>query len=302
VLFKQEFERDFPGVTLNFVTARAVELIARIGIEAEANQRTWDVFGASAAFILLAMHEGKIASYTAAQATPDAYPLLDPSGNVSWFGATVPVVIYNTERVDPADVALIQSWEDLANPVLKKYQILMDLPSRGGPFSLVLAQLQWLWNDDAKFQQYLEDLADLNPRYFRSTGEIANLVISGEGDIGIISLLHDVLQAKPRGAPIDFIPISPVILSPQGLVINDLAPHPHAARLYVEWSLSRTGQLVFAQTLRTPTRLGLVAPSSLSNLFPQLAATEFVGLVNEDWLLDTPGFLDRWLVPVFGPG
>ena len=57
------------------------------------------------------------------------------------------------------------------------------------------------------------------------------------------------------GAPIDWVALDPVIpeLHPAGMSAN--APHPNAAKLFIDYVLSREGQGVIAGFHRIPSRM-----------------------------------------------
>jgi iron(III) transport system substrate-binding protein len=46
---------------------------------------------------------------------------------------------------------------------------------------------------------------------------------------------------KRKGAPIDYVPVQPVVARPQGIGVARNAPHPNAAILFAEFVLSPTG-------------------------------------------------------------
>ena len=76
----------------------------------------------------------------------------------------------------------------------------------------------------------------------------------GEISILVNNFLQNVIEAKRKGSPVEFLALDPVI-SAAGLIgINRLAPHPNAARLFVDFVLSREGQELIVKTDRSSVR------------------------------------------------
>ncbi|MBI2185210.1 MAG: extracellular solute-binding protein [Thaumarchaeota archaeon] len=302
VLLAQEFQKKFPGIKVNFLTARSPELLSKISAELKAGQSTWDIYDDSGSALDVAVEMGATQPYVSKQYTKENFPLLDPRGHVSFYGATVITVIYNTKVVKKSDLEGIKTWADIPG-LAAKYpgKVLMDHPSRAGPGTRSAGELKVFWNDDAKWNNYMNSLKALNPRLFKSTGEIARLVISEEGAIGIPGLVHDVLQSKDRGAPLDLIPITPVILNPSAVLISKNAPHPNAAKLLLEYMLSPDGQELYSRAYRTPLRLGFVAKSSLSILFPNIPSEQMIGILNTELILKPTEWVKKNVEPIWGP-
>ncbi|MBI4258883.1 MAG: extracellular solute-binding protein [Thaumarchaeota archaeon] len=309
LLFIQEFQKQFPNIKANFLSATNPELISRISAEIKGGQMTWDIYDSAVSNCRQAIELGATQPYKSPQATEKFFPpIFDPNGHMSFFGATIPVVMYNTNLVKGDKLALLKSlrtWEDLTKPeVIQAFKgnILMDHPSRGGPHTQVLAEMQTLWNDDARWQNYMKKLLEYEPRLFKSTSQIFRLLTAEEGQVAIIGLAHDVLRERKIGVPVDYISLAPVTLNPSCLVVAKLAPHPSAAKLFVEFMMSPNGQATFSKTLRSPMRLGFAAESSIDVLFPGVPPAEMVGIRNEEaHFIDLRGWLDKWIVPIFGP-
>jgi iron(III) transport system substrate-binding protein len=61
-----------------------------------------------------------------------------------------------------------------------------------------------------------------------------------------------VVPLKRKGAPIDFVPVQPVVARPQGIGVAMNAPHPNAALLFTDFVLSPEGQKLFESMGRVP--------------------------------------------------
>lgn len=81
---------------------------------------------------------------------------------------------------------------------------------------------------------------------------LASLIAAGEVPVGLTTYSSNVVPLKRKGAPIDFVPVQPVVARPQGIGLARNAPHPHAALLFADFVLSPEGQRLFASLGRAP--------------------------------------------------
>jgi ABC-type Fe3+ transport system substrate-binding protein len=88
--------------------------------------------------------------------------------------------------------------------------------------------------------------------------QLADWVASGQYPIALFLASQDVTIAQEQGLPINVVPPdqfkegAAVGLGNGGVSIVERAPHPNAARLYVNWLLSRAGQIPYQQALKVP--------------------------------------------------
>jgi iron(III) transport system substrate-binding protein len=81
---------------------------------------------------------------------------------------------------------------------------------------------------------------------------LTELVAAGEVPVGLTVYNAEVESLKRRGAPVDWLPVEPVIGRPQGIGLLKDAPHPHAALLFADFVLSPEGQALFSAMGRVP--------------------------------------------------
>ena len=74
---------------------------------------------------------------------------------------------------------------------------------------------------------------------------VLDRVIGGEYAIGLeMNNTHAAISAA-QGAPVQWVPLNPVSETIQAAGITKGAPHPNAARLFIDFMVSRTGQEIF---------------------------------------------------------
>ncbi len=83
---------------------------------------------------------------------------------------------------------------------------------------------------------------------------LTELLAGGDFALLVNNFLQNSTEAKRKGSPVEFLALDPVI-SAAGLVgINKLSPHPNAAKLFVDFVLSREGQELIVKTDRSSVR------------------------------------------------
>jgi ABC-type Fe3+ transport system substrate-binding protein len=75
------------------------------------------------------------------------------------------------------------------------------------------------------------------------------LIAAGEQPIAIAVNAETAAEVRDKGAPLGFSVLSPRIIKPNGFFVAKKAPHPHAALLFTDWTLSEEGQKVLALEL-----------------------------------------------------
>ena len=107
-----------------------------------------------------------------------------------------------------------------------------------------MATLIKTWGAD-KGMEYFRTLSAMKPDVRRGHVLLAKLVAAGEIPVGLTMYNSNIIPLKRKGAPIDFVPVQPVVARPQGIGVAKNAPHPHAALLFVDYVLSPAGQQLF---------------------------------------------------------
>jgi iron(III) transport system substrate-binding protein len=92
---------------------------------------------------------------------------------------------------------------------------------------------------------------------------LASLVAAGDVPVGLAMYNSNIETLRRKGAPIDYVPVQPVVARPQGIGVAKNAPHPNAAQLFAEYVLSPEGQKLFESMGRVPAKT-----TSASNNFP----------------------------------
>jgi len=119
-----------------------------------------------------------------------------------------------------------------------------------------------------KGMEYLKKFAAQQPVTIPAAQRVVlDKVISGEYPLCVMILNHHVPISKAQGAPVEWIKMQPLLEVTSVVSIVKDAPHPNAARLLVEFVLSREGQEILAANDYLPADPAV--PAKVPELQPQ---------------------------------
>ncbi len=185
----------------------------------------------------------------------------------------------NTNFVKPGE---IKNTPDLLNPRFKGKMMFSDVRT-GATFAAAMG-IQKAHGDDMLKRLFV----DMEPAYSRDTRQILEQLIKGQRMvvIGVMEPLLPDFKAQGLTNHIQRIVLEDAKVSTTG---NDLwmpkrAPHPNAAKLFVNWFLTKDGQTIYTQdTLNNSRRLDVPpqAPERAARAgekYPVMLGTEDVDL------------------------
>jgi iron(III) transport system substrate-binding protein len=227
----KEFNKTFPKIKVSMVRAPGGQLITRIKTEAAADKLAADVVNHSDRGLMLALVDlfQDYAPPNAADYRPDALvsPKLWPGVTLGWS------IAYNTQLVKNAP----KTWMDLVKPEYKGKQIgQVVAPSGGTTWTRSMFERQVLGED------YWQKQAALGIGLYPSGAPLSDSLVRGE--VSIAPLLYNIIYTKiVEGAPAE------AVFAPEGVPIIPYADgitktskNPNAARLFMNWRLSKEGQ------------------------------------------------------------
>ena len=238
------FNKRFPEIKIEMVRAPGGQLITRIKTEAAANKLSADVINHSDRGLMLEINDlfMDYAPPNAADYRPDVLisPKLWPGATIAWS------IAYNTALVKNPP----KTWMDLTKPEYKGKQIgQVVAPSGGTTWTRAMFERQVLGED-----YYARQAANENILY-PSGAPASDALVRGE--ISIAPLLYNIIFTKIKeGAPAEAIfPPEGVPINPYADGIPKTAAHPNAAKLFMNWRLSKEGQAFMITELGNVTSL-----------------------------------------------
>ena len=245
---RKPFVERYPFLTLTVLRATGEKVRTRILTEARAKRFVWDLVS----FNLLDMdalnREGLLASYVSPE-TRTGYPpgAVDPKGRWAAIYVRQYVVGYNTRQVKPGEAP--RSWADLL------------APQWAGKLALDESDTEWYaamldyWGRP-KALDFMRALSGQKPQQRRGHSLLTRLLVAGDFPLALVHA-SEIDKEKREGAPVDWVrTLDPVVTSPSQVGLSAKAPHPAAARLFVDFLLSAEGQEVIRSRGRVPARTG----------------------------------------------
>ncbi len=244
------FNKKYPFLKTEFFRAGSARLFNRIVNEARAGKVLFDVVAVRGLETQQLLKAGLLQPYLSPEGA--AYPagFKDAQGYwVDYFDA-YNVIGYNTQLV--ARDRAPKSWGDLLEPRWKN-RIALDEENYSWYGALTLK-----WGKE-KTQRYMRALARQNVQLRSGQTLIAQLMAAGEFSAAMV-LAHRIEKMKEQGAPVEWVTtLDPVTASLHPIAIAAKAPHPNAAKLFIDFILSVEGQRLLLSIDRTPARPGIDA-------------------------------------------
>jgi iron(III) transport system substrate-binding protein len=283
------FMKRYPGIKATYWQGTNPNIVTRVLTEFQGGQASFDVvLSDNAPPVLRAA--GAIAPYETVQKS--VLLLYDPT--MPTVSLQVQALTYNTKKLKAGDVP--KSWEEVANPKYKGL-VALDDPMRAGPISSMLAGLREQWKNDARFTNFVKGLKALNVPVHKSTSAMFRLVISGEYSICMPALLHDVMEEKEKGTPVEYVKSVPPVLFPRQAGIYIKAPNPNAGKLFAEWLISMEGQETIDKIGRESSRIDFKSKTSVESAFGK--NTKPVPVNDKAFLEDPKKWLDTYVKPIW---
>ena len=230
------FEREY-GISVDIISARSSSLRERIRTEQAVGRNIGDVVANGIGSATTLKTGGALQAHPALPNVADLKPPFTGDGTLVPFRVGFYVMLINTNLVKPQDEP--KSWMDVLDPKWTG-KILMDDPrasSQGYVFFEALL---------AKYgRSYHEKLAAMKPMIGREVAEDLKRVGRGEYALYFPMQVADYLDLK--GLPLKMIAGSEG--SPYVELVYSMqkgAPHPNAARLFLNFMLSREVQTMVA--------------------------------------------------------
>jgi len=261
------FQKAYPKIKVSYITGAGTDITKRVVAERRAGKYLLDVYNGGGVSLYQALYLGKMLDpIKPALILPE---ILDASkwwegklkfsdkegeyvfvyeGNVSAGAGAA----YNTQLIDPREY---KSYWDLFNPKLKGKILSSDIRRVRG------AGIPW---------QFLYYSPELGPKFLRRFFSEMDVTMSGDlrqsvdwlgtGKFSVILPIQggQIHKAKNQGLPVEeFEPRQfkeGVNLSSAfgSLALMNRAPHPNAAKVFINWLLSREGQALFQRIVSIP--------------------------------------------------
>ena len=242
------FQKKYPYIKVIIWRAGGEQLIPKIMEEYKSGKLPCDVI------------EGTLTTQLALQAAGIAQPYFSPNlpyieegarmaapgGGVfsAGFRESGSGLAYNTKLISGSDVP--RTYQDLLNPKLKGKGAL----SGSELAKDVVGAMLFTFGED-----YVRRLAEQNfAVQMISVRALADMIVNGEYAFSPCITDAHVTTSKQKGAPIEWVPLEPVLVTVGQIALSKQASNPHAALLFADFELSRESAEIHRKQGYNPTR------------------------------------------------
>ena len=242
------FEAKYPFIKTDIFRSTHDKIFSRMNIERQTSTFTADVVSVGEFETYHMQKRGFIAPYKSpfAAAYPEGFK--DPNGYWTDLYDNLIVTAYNTSRVKREEIP--KRYEDLLQPRWKGRMVLDQNEDRW------FANMLYLMGEK-KGMEFMQALAKQDVAIRNGRSLVTQLMSAGEFDLQIVAYWYRPHLMKKKGAPVDWVGFEPAIVALHPISVIDKAPHPNAAKLFIDFALSDEGQTIFIQRGRESAKPGL---------------------------------------------
>jgi iron(III) transport system substrate-binding protein len=239
------FQKKYPFLNPSIFRSGGGRILNKVFSETNAGKHLWDVLQGSGDMLAPLMEKGLLAPYLSVERSMFPDDLKDDRGY--WTSVYVNSIVlgYNTQLVKKEDVP--KTYEDLLDPRWKDRKISID----DDYFELLHGLIQ-AWGKE-KAVDYFRKLAQQQPVVTGGTTTRVQLAIAGEFPL-IFGYANILQNFATKGAPLDWVPLEPVMVTVNSIMLGAHASHPNAAKLFINHVLSKNGQEKLWDFQRIPSR------------------------------------------------
>ncbi len=236
----EEFTKD-KGVKGEYTRISTSKFLAIVLTEHQVGKLMADVLQSPLPIMELLKDKGVLATYKSPAAA--SYPAWTRKDDkIQIFGIEYVALIYNKELVKPKDVP--QRYEDLTDPKWKGKIVMANPSAHATTISWLIGLKENVFSSEKAWMNFVKGLAANKPMFVRSFGPTPAPVESGEKLIAI-SMPKYIITKAP--APLDWARVKqPLLGTPRGIAITASASHPNAAKLFVDYWLSKDAMQMLA--------------------------------------------------------
>jgi iron(III) transport system substrate-binding protein len=232
-----EFGKLFPEIKVQSIWAQTGSLYTKVKQEIRTKNTLVDVLSLSDPTLLNEMQRANdLAQYGSPELKHYSDPNVQskPKGYWTSWGMVATAIVYNAKTIGANPPT---SWKDLTD---KRYAGRANLKNTTSGLQFA----QWKTLADVNGPEYwTSGISALKPVAFDSFTQQFDRIVSGEDLVAINGQISGAMQYIEKGAPLKIVyPKEGIPATLEGIAVVGSAPHPQAARLLVDWLLSKPGQ------------------------------------------------------------
>ena len=229
------------GVKGVYTRVSTAKYLATVLTEFEAGKLDADVLQGPLPILQTLKEKGVLAPYRSPSAA--GYPeWARQDDTIMQFGIEYVALIYNKDLVKPKDVPT--NYMDLTDPKWRDKIVMADPSSHATTITwLVGLREAKIFATEEQWMAFLKGLAANKPMFVKSFSPTPAPVESGEKLIAVSMPKYIVTHAP---APLDWARTGTILGTPRAIAISAKAPRPNAARLFMDYWLSKDAMKLLA--------------------------------------------------------
>jgi len=240
------FEAD-TGIRIEHLTMKNGEILQRLSNEGDAGVAIADLwFTGGADTFIEASQNDLLISYASPSGESLDDKMKDPAGY--WHGTSLTLVnwVVNKELIEEKGLKMPEKWDDLLQDGLKGEVSMSNPASSGTAYNVVSAVLETKGQEDG--WAYLDGLIEQVPYFTARGSDPQKNVVAGEAIVGINASNGD-RELEINNPHIALVyPSDGTGWWPQPVAIVKGTKNEDAAKVFVDWLLSKRGMKVIADS------------------------------------------------------
>lgn len=234
------FEKKYPGVKVEVLRIVGTQQYQRFMEEVQSGKNNVDILHISDQPSMKALiADGHVAEWKVP--TYDQFPEDFRLGDYAYANYTTDnAIVYNVNKLTPEEVAILQDWKGVLDPRFKGRFAVTSMKC-GACYAGIHMFLDPKLKDQYG-EEFLKKVAAQEPAVYSEVLVGLDRVIAGEHDFTYWTWESIALTNWQKGAPIRWIHPKPTpVFGNSWQAVSKYAPHPNAARLFQDWSMSEDG-------------------------------------------------------------
>ena len=255
---RDAFKKKYPGIKMDYYSAGAGKLMAKIATERQSGRLAADILWHSEVpdFFQL-KDQGMFEKYVSPEARNVKSTITDPDGYFIPARLGTLGIVYNTKKVKNPP----RGWNDLTSPEFKNAFGIAN-PSLSGTSFMSVAMIvnTFGW-------EYIQKLKDNGAKMGHGSGQVVDDTASGDynASIAVDYIAADKIR---KGANLAIVFPKEMLVIPSPVAIFKGTPNLSAARKFVDFLLSKEGQTIVAASGTLPIRTDVLIPKDIGLVDP----------------------------------
>lgn len=257
---KNAFVKKHPGIDMDYQSAGAGKLMAKIAAERESGKLMADMLWTSEVPDFYELkNQGLLVAYVSPETKSILNPLADFDGSFTPARLGTLGIAYNTRLVKQAPA----SWQDLTDPAKFKGTYGIANPALSGTsyMSVALLVSNFGW-------EYVQKLKGNGAKMGKGSGQVVDDTASGDlsASLAVDYITNDKIE---KGATISLVYPPEMLVIPSPVAIFKNSPNIEAAKKFLDFLLSQEGQTIIAGEGTLPVRADVKVPEKFKLPSPQ---------------------------------